>query len=143
MSDYVLGTIQDSFNIRILSSIKDRIIVIDPDPEVVTGWLSFLSVVLLGTIGIFAVLVVSDIFYPDYIRAVPFLGDVLDGFYYASNTLYEWFWGKSDKPTGPTGPTRVPIYLSEHSVYDITDPFSSSKDSTPPSSAGSFTPSAS
>jgi hypothetical protein len=37
MSDYVLGTIQDSFNIRILSSIKDRIIVIDPDLEVAYG----------------------------------------------------------------------------------------------------------
>jgi hypothetical protein len=54
-------------------------------------YLLALSITLLGTIGIFAVLVFSDILYPDYIRAVPFLGDVLDGFYYASNTLYEWF----------------------------------------------------
>jgi hypothetical protein len=54
-------------------------------------YLLALTITLLGTIGIFAVLVFSDMLYPDYIRAVPFLGDVLDGFYYASNTLYEWF----------------------------------------------------
>ena len=80
VSDYILGTIPDSFNIRILSSVKDRIIVIDPDPEVVYSGLSFLSIALLGIFGVVAILVSTDIYYPDVVRFVPFLGDGLDGF---------------------------------------------------------------
>jgi hypothetical protein len=91
MSDYVLSTIQDSFNIRILSSIKDKVIVIDPDPEVVYSGLSFLSIALLGIFGVVVILVATDIYYPDALRFIPFLGDLLDGTYSTCNTIVDWF----------------------------------------------------
>ena len=59
-------------------------------------WVEYIFYIGLGILSVTTVLVIGDYYIPEYVRAIPYANNVLDGFYSMVNNLYNFFTWSGD-----------------------------------------------
>jgi len=88
-----------------------------------SGWLTTLTVAVLGLTGIVILAMIGDYYIPDTVRSIPCAGSMLDSIYTFINSLYEWYYGKDNIQDPKMDPYNPPYKVWVRNKVENFDSF--------------------